>query len=323
MGTTHPTLCSPLGGETHHIQEAYIVLEQEKNILNDMVLELTQKLAAQQMENTLLKQENTLLMEQNRQYVQDMAHKDAIIQSLHQETYTTSPHPLRVDTSPSVFTAQINTIQSVRVFTDPPLFYAPNTGVDMIHAQSVPTPGQTSTSPKKVIHAATEIENRMQNTLEKAATVTDVSKFVTAKYNTLEYPLSDDDDGIELDIADDDSSMDSEEQIKINEAKELVEKNKSVDDEMLAVQQEMQAMQRTISDQDIMRGTVIEMKENTYNPSIQVQSDDDVPSSNLFRFESDTNWNPDRLKSHKKDMQAAMAHMVQHHVDVSGTNITE
>eukprot|EP01084_Bolivina_argentea_P232658 392093_1 len=67
------------------------MVEEEKIILNDMVLDLTQKLAAQQMKNRLLKQELHTINEQNKQNLE-------VIEALHsqQRSYNGAPRSKKV-----------------------------------------------------------------------------------------------------------------------------------------------------------------------------------------------------------------------------------
>eukprot|EP01083_Nonionella_stella_P013460 37884_1 len=297
-------------------------LEEEKTILNNMILDLTQKLASQQMENKLLKQELNTLNAQNIQNTEDDTHKDEESESLQKQVSVTNQ---------PVFDAGIaHSAQSANVFNDPIMLMP--TPDNMSYARSVPIPaisnGQSNPS-EKVINSADKIETeaRIHDTLETAATVHDVSQFVRHKYQTVGYGDSLSDDAADQEVPDnisENSSLDSEEQVKINEAKALFHKTQSVDDELIAVQQEMNSMRKsmiTVTTDDIMRGTAAGMDDEMFIPTTQVTNNDedvlDLPESNLLRFGSKNDWDKDQIVMRKKEMEAAMAHLVQHHVNTS------
>eukprot|EP01083_Nonionella_stella_P316618 1148890_1 len=92
----------------------------------------------------------------------------------------------------------------------------------------------------------------------------------------------------------------------------------------MAVKQEMNAIRKsmiTVTTDDIRRGTAIGMDDEMLILTTDMQNNDEdalgLPESNLLRFGSKGDWDTKQITTRKKDMQAAMAHLVQHHVNAS------
>eukprot|EP01084_Bolivina_argentea_P025784 47945_1 len=155
--------------------------------------------------------------------------------------------------------------------------------------------------------------NRVNETLTKAKTLpdhSDVKTFIMNKYKTID--INNDSDDVE--DVDEHESDDDESSLDLNDKMEIeVAKRKTLEqEEIMHMQKELAHITQELP--DLCR---YGDKSNNKSNNRLILPD---TKSNLFRSHSGANWNTDALIKKKKEMKAALAHLVVTHVNSNNKN---
>eukprot|EP01084_Bolivina_argentea_P142275 249965_1 len=187
-------------------------------------------------------------------------------------------------------------------------------------------------------------DNRVKDTLQTIASnrVIDVKAFVKGQYKTIdafnETDTETETEQMQEDRESRESSLEPSEKLEIEQAKIETNKQKEMDEEVMAMKQELEQMQNEaamviqkeisalktqltgnvsfdgkLSDDEFERRD-LEFVINDNNEMEEIMPDTD---SNLIRESSKSKWNEDAVKKQKQEMVLALAHLVSTQVSAS------